>query len=174
MLFQPGHKLSKGRPKGSRNKPVEGAPATNPWTWARKKRLMEKAQKEKQEYLEALVRQDELRRNEEQEYSPTFRRFRALLTNIVTDLGGEAVLPTAELQLAQRCAWISTQCEILEEKAAAAPLLELSAYATLTGHLTRTLTALGLKRQPRDVTPRLKDYLAAVRQPEPEDEEDTE
>jgi hypothetical protein len=39
----------------------------------------------------------------------------------------------------------------------------------LTSHLTRTLSVLGLKRQPRDITPTLKDYLDAVRQPiEPE------
>jgi hypothetical protein len=36
------------------------------------------------------------------------------------------------------------------------------AYGTLTGHLTRTLNALGLKREPIDVTPVLNQYLSTL------------
>jgi hypothetical protein len=32
----------------------------------------------------------------------------------------------------------------------------------LTGHLTRTLNALGLKREPVDVTPVLNEYLSTL------------
>ena len=34
--------------------------------------------------------------------------------------------------------------------------------AALTGHLTRTLNALGLKREPIDVTPVLNEYLSTL------------
>ena len=40
--------------------------------------------------------------------------------------------------------------------------LNAIAYGTLTGHLTRTLNALGLKREPIDVTPALHRYLDAL------------
>jgi hypothetical protein len=38
---------------------------------------------------------------------------------------------------------------------------EIALYGTLTSHLARTLKVLGLKRQPRDVTPTLQSYLDA-------------
>ena len=73
-----------------------------------------------------------------------------------------------KIQLARRCAWISTQCEVLERRAEPGQPVDLTLYTMLTGHLTRTFGVLGLKRQPRDVTPTLQDYLKAVRQPEEE------
>jgi hypothetical protein len=48
-------------------------------------------------------------------------------------------------------------------------LVDVTAYGTLTGHLTRALKTLGLKREPRDVTPTLQNYLDARQQPEEED-----
>jgi hypothetical protein len=38
---------------------------------------------------------------------------------------------------------------------------DLALYGTLTAHLAQALKLLGLKRQPRDVTPTLRDYLEA-------------
>ena len=43
--------------------------------------------------------------------------------------------------------------------------LNAIAYGTLTGHLTRTLNALGLKREPIDVTPALHEYLDTLQEP---------
>ena len=40
--------------------------------------------------------------------------------------------------------------------------LNAAAYGTLTGHLVRALNALGLKREPVDVTPALTEYLDAL------------
>jgi hypothetical protein len=99
---------------------------------------------------------------------PTIRRFRDLLIRIVNDLGGEAELSEGQIQLARRCAWISAQCELLEQRAEPGTPFDLTIYSMLTSHLTRTLSVLGLKRQPRDVTPTLADYLKAIRQPQPE------
>jgi hypothetical protein len=49
------------------------------------------------------------------------------------------------------------------QKATAGEPLDLAAYGMLTGHLGRALRILGLKREPRDVTPTLEQYLAARR-----------
>jgi hypothetical protein len=62
----------------------------------------------------------------------------------------------------------------MEREASPGAPLNLTVYGLLTGHLSRAFKVLGLKRQPRDVTPTLKDYLAAVRQPQPEPEEEVE
>ena len=50
----------------------------------------------------------------------------------------------------------------MEKEAIAGQPLNAIAYGTLTGHLTRTLNALGLKREPIDVTPALHQYLDAL------------
>ena len=65
----------------------------------------------------------------------------------------------------RRCAQISVACEIMEQQAAKGETFDMMAYGTLTGHLTRALKAIGLKRLPRDVTPTLQGYLDAARQP---------
>jgi hypothetical protein len=53
----------------------------------------------------------------------------------------------------------------MEQRAAEGEAFDVTAYGTLTGHLSRTLNLLGLKREPRDVTPTLKDYLYAAQHP---------
>jgi hypothetical protein len=54
----------------------------------------------------------------------------------------------------------------MEEKATAGEPFDATQYGTLTGHLTRALRTLGLKRLPRDTTPSLREYLDAARQPD--------
>ena len=54
---------------------------------------------------------------------------------------------------------LSVQCELLEAKAVEGHDLNALAYGQLTGHLVRALNALGLKREPIDVTPALHAYL---------------
>jgi hypothetical protein len=93
------------------------------------------------------------------------RRFRSLITRMVEDLGGEGALSTGQQQLVRRCAMISVQCELMEQAAVRGEGFDLAIYGELTDRLGRTLQRLGLKREPRDVTPSLKDYLKAVRAP---------
>jgi hypothetical protein len=50
----------------------------------------------------------------------------------------------------------------MERDAIAGKALNAIAYGTLTGHLTRTLNALGLKREPIDVTQVLNEYLSTL------------
>ena len=54
---------------------------------------------------------------------------------------------------------LSAQCELMESQAVEGQPLNAVAYGTLTGHLVRALNALGLKREPIDVTPALHQYL---------------
>ena len=81
------------------------------------------------------------------------QRFRTLASRMAFDLGGRENLTEAQQQLIRRCAMISAQCELMEAETVQGKPLNAIAYGTLTGHLTRTLNALGLKREPIDVTP---------------------
>ena len=80
---------------------------------------------------------------------------------MAADLGGATVLTAGQKQLIKRCAMISVACELMEQEAMAGQPQRI-AYGTLTGHLTRTLNALGLKREPIDVTPALHQYLETL------------
>jgi len=100
------------------------------------------------------------------------RRFRDVLAEIVSDLGGADLLSEGQRQLARRCATISIACERLEGEAAAGEPINLELYGRLTDRLGRALQRLGLERKPRDVEPTLADYLAENYPPEAD--EDTE
>ena len=92
------------------------------------------------------------------------------LVGMVNDLGGSETLSAGQQQLVKRCAMISVACELMEKEAISGQPLNAIAYGTLTGHLTRTLNALGLKREPIDVTPALNQYLDTLQAPaEPPD-----
>ncbi len=99
---------------------------------------------------------------DERDLSAPARRFRALLISMADDLGGSGTLSAGQKQLIKRCAMISVACELMEKEAISGQPLNAVAYGTLTGHLTRTLNALGLKREPIDVTPALHQYLDAL------------
>ena len=87
------------------------------------------------------------------------RRFRDLLSEIISDLGGPDALSEAQRQLARRAATISLECERLESKAVADEAIDLELYGALTDRLGRTFGRLGLKRVANDVTPTLETYL---------------
>ena len=89
------------------------------------------------------------------------RRFKDVLGQIVSDLGGHQVLSEGQRQLARRCATIAIACEKMEGEAAAGEDIDLDAYGTLTDRLGRAFQRLGLERRPRDVTPTLDQYLGA-------------
>jgi hypothetical protein len=91
------------------------------------------------------------------------RRFRDILPEILSDLGGpDSGLSEAQRQLARRCATIAIACERLEGEAAAGNEINLEVYGTLTDRLGRCFQRLGLKRQARDVGgPTLGDLMLA-------------
>jgi hypothetical protein len=87
------------------------------------------------------------------------RRFRDVLAEIISDIGGHDGLSEGQRQLARRCATISIMCEKLEGEAAAGNDIDVDAYGTLTDRLGRAFGRLGLRRQARDVSPTLSDFL---------------
>jgi hypothetical protein len=94
------------------------------------------------------------------------RRWRDVCDQITADLGGEP-LSEAQRQLVRRATTISLACEVMESEAANGREIDLDTYGQLTDRLGRVLSRLGIKRQPRDVTPDLRTYLAAKRSPGP-------
>jgi hypothetical protein len=90
---------------------------------------------------------------------PWARRWKDVLGEILTDLGGIDLLSEGQKQLARRCATIAIACERMEGEAALGNEINLDTYGTLTDRLGRTLVRLGLRRVPRDVSPSLADYL---------------
>ena len=88
------------------------------------------------------------------------RRFRDVLGEIISDLGGsDAGLSEGQKQLARRCATLCIACEKLEGEAAAGRDIDLVVYGTMVDRLGRAFQRLGLRRQARDVTPSLGDLL---------------
>src|SRR5262245_14101316 len=96
------------------------------------------------------------------------RRFRDVLAEIISDLGGhDGGLSEGQRRLARRCATIAIACERMEGEAAAGAAINLEEYGRLTDRLGRALQRIGLKRVPRDGTPSLADDLAGL-QSEPQ------
>jgi hypothetical protein len=90
---------------------------------------------------------------------PWARRWRDVLGEITSDLGGHDVLSEGQRQLARRAATISIACERMEGEAAAGKEIDLEEYGRLTDRLGRAFQRLGLRRQPRTVEPSLADIL---------------
>jgi hypothetical protein len=101
---------------------------------------------------------------------PWARRWRDVLAEIVSDLGGHHGLSEAQRQLARRCATISIACERMEGEAAQGKAIDLIAYGMLTDRLGRALQRLGIKRIARDVTPDLQTYLTSRARQEADDQ----
>ena len=70
---------------------------------------------------------------------PWARRWKDVLGEIVSDLGGIDLLSEGQKQLARRCATIAIACERMEGEAALGNEIDLDAYGTLTDRLGRTL-----------------------------------
>lgn len=87
------------------------------------------------------------------------RRFKDVLGEIVSDLGGAEIISEGQRQLARRAATLSTEAEIMEATLAGGGELDLDRYVVLTNALNRTFSNLGLKRRQRDVTVDPLDYV---------------
>ena len=87
------------------------------------------------------------------------RRFRDVLVEIASDLGGSDTLSEGQRQLARRAAMMSVQCETLEAKSIAGEEIDLDLYGALSDRIGRAFTRLGIKRAARNVTPDLRDYI---------------
>lgn len=89
-----------------------------------------------------------------------FRRYQAINSAVLADLGGADQASEIQRQLVSRFATLALSLEAMEAAAIDGASIDLDLFARGAGHLRRLGEALGLKRQPRDVTPSLETYLA--------------
>ena len=87
------------------------------------------------------------------------RRFRDILSEIVSDLGGADRLSEGQRQIARRCATLAIECEKIEGHAVAGGTIDLECYGQLTDRMGRAFQRLGLKRVPRNVMPSVAEYV---------------
>ena len=87
--------------------------------------------------------------------SAAAKRFRDVLTEILSDLGGSEGLSEGQRQLARRAAMMSVEAERQEAEAVAGGKLDPDAFGALADRLGRCFNRLGLRRVQRDVTPNL-------------------
>ena len=99
------------------------------------------------------------------------RRARDIITQLIEDRGGEDLTSEAERLILRKAAVIAVQTEQLETKFAEANSVgktvthdDLDIYQRLANSMRRLLESVGLDRVARDVTPDLKDYLAATQE----------
>lgn len=92
------------------------------------------------------------------------RRYKSLCGDLAADMGGD---PSAgQWLLICRCAALTVQAELLDQRIVTGEPVDPAAYVAMTGALTRTLKALGLERRAKDVTPAatIDAHAAAVRE----------
>jgi hypothetical protein len=95
------------------------------------------------------------------------RRFRDVLGEIVSDLGGADRLSEGQRQLARRCAMLAVECEKIEALGVAGELIDLEVYGQLTDRIGRAFQRLGVRRVARNVTPSVAEYVGAVEEAGP-------
>ena len=87
------------------------------------------------------------------------RRFHDLAVAHASDLGGADRLSSSQLSLICRCAAIQCEIERLEAKLSRGELVDLDVFTRTASHLRRIFETLGIERRPRNVTPKLSEYL---------------
>ena len=88
--------------------------------------------------------------------SPWVRRLKELLADLISDLGGDSNVSTAERAILRRACVMIVECERLElqfANAGEASAADLDCYGRISGNMRRLLEAVGLQRRSRDVTP---------------------
>ena len=91
------------------------------------------------------------------------RRAQELVKSIHADLGGEAQLATGEKQIVQRAALLGCLAEDLEARWLSGEPIDPGALCAIGNAQRRLFEAVGLRRQPRDVTPSVAEYVERVR-----------
>ena len=88
-----------------------------------------------------------------------YKRYLAIRAAVIDDLGGEIALSEVQKQLVSKFATLALQLEVFEAAAMAGQAIDAEAFGRSAGHLRRLAEAIGLRREPRDVTPDLHTYL---------------
>jgi hypothetical protein len=90
------------------------------------------------------------------------RRYADLVRGHCSDLGGRDLLSEAQLSLIRRAAALECELEQMDGRLSQGEAVNLDQYGRAASHLRRLFETLGIRRQPRDVTPSLSDYLAQI------------
>ena len=92
------------------------------------------------------------------------RRWRDLVELHVSDLGGADNMSEIQRSLLQRISALEVEAEYLETEFArrSASGKQYDLYLRIVGVLKRLYELIGIERRARDITPHLKDYLAAT------------
>lgn len=89
------------------------------------------------------------------------RRFKDLVEDIASDLGGVGALGPAQIVLVRQAALDVMRSETLHAAALRGETVDPEELTRAGNSATRTLNRLGVKHRPRDTSPSLAEYLAA-------------
>ncbi len=89
------------------------------------------------------------------------RRYHDLVAALVTDAGGVDRVGEVRAQLIRRFAALAVQAETMEARLALGQPIDLGEHALISSTLVRLASRLGIERRAKDITPHLRDYLAA-------------
>ena len=89
------------------------------------------------------------------------RRFRDLVASFSENLGGEADLSEADKALVRNAAALAVKAERMQAAIVKGEDVDLEGLTRLSNCVSRVLSQLGVKRERRDTTPSLAEYLAA-------------
>jgi hypothetical protein len=89
--------------------------------------------------------------------STAARRYRDILTELISDLGGDAT--GAQNAIARRAAALCVSCEQAEAEMIAGLKIDIGEFTTAANSLRRLLCDLGLERKAKDITPSLGRYI---------------
>src|SRR5687767_2983532 len=89
--------------------------------------------------------------------SREYRRFRDVLAQLESDMGGDP--SEAQTAIARNAAALAVWCERQQATLAGGGNIDIAEYTTATNALRRLLCDLGLERRARDVTTDLRSYL---------------
>ncbi len=89
--------------------------------------------------------------------------FKTAVGDFVSDLGGDAAVSRAELELIRRAAGLSVLAAQMEADIVGGENVDVERYTATINAQRRVLTTLGLKRRARDVTPDPLEYAARAK-----------
>ena len=91
--------------------------------------------------------------------TPTGRRFRDIIRQVVADHGGIERCSETRLQLIRRFAATAVVAEMLEAKLVVGASLNIEKHTLLCATLTRIAKLIGIERRAKEVVPTLEAYL---------------
>jgi hypothetical protein len=94
--------------------------------------------------------------------SPTARRYRDLVAQIVADQGGADRMSESRLQLIRRFAAAAVMAERAEADLANGKQIDVNEHALLCSTLVRLANRIGIDRRSKNLTPTVADYIEAV------------